>query len=381
VIGLQLFGVLATVWNKQLFVRQWLARLRFVLALVLSLTAVVTHSASIASRQPIFTGPQLDYQPAIIRVEPSGRLLVVFERLSATFSGDLYVTFSDDAGQTWSQPQAIVSSTRNERHPALVQLASGVFVLLYLKDESGSGSYRIYRATSADGTTWTEQGALDLGWSTPGEINPAAIREADGTLTMTYQRSGSSYIARSSDGGATWDVRKTMVSAGGLLPRIAKRNSDGRYLVTYQVNPGSNQLELFAKTTSDPYDWSAQASPVSLGSNSHDSQPIVLENGTFLVAYARQAGTAAFDIYLRSSQDGHVWSDEVRVTEDPTRYDLQPHPLLTGTPGKIMLLWSHQVSNAPYQDHDVWIDTNLVLPPQLWLQPSMYLPLIVQSGS
>lgn len=311
---------------------------------------------------PLYDGPELDYQPAILRVQPSGQLLSVIERRNIGVSTyDLYVSSSNDAGQTWTTPQPAINTPLNERHPALVQ-TSGGFALFYLKDQGG-GAYRIHRATSTDGLSWADQGAINLGWSTTGEINPSVISEAGGALTMTYHRiSGPSYLARSTDGGVTWDTLKTQVSPGtAALPRIAKRESDGRYLVTYQVNPGNNNLDIYAKVTSDPYNWSGTQYVVARTPNAHDSQPIVLEDGRFVVFSAEQQNSAAFDIYYRTSQNGTSWSQRVAVTTDPTRYDLQPHPILQGTPGRVMLLWSHQQSATPYQDHDIWINTDLVI--------------------
>lgn len=323
--------------------------------------AVTSLAAPIEYTGPIYNGPELDYQPSIIRVQPSGQLMVVFERMRLSdYFGDLYVTFSDDDGQTWSAPQSIVDSELNERHPSLLQTGENAFALFYLVDETGYGSYRIHRATSPDGLTWTSHGAVDLGWASPGEINPNVIREADGTLTMTYHRyvyPGYSHITQSHDEGATWDTLMTPVTTiDANLPRLAKRESDGMYLVTYQV--GSNDLDLFAKVSDDPYDWSAPQIPVSTDVNTHDSQSIVLEDGTLLVAYAKTP-VYYFDLFYRLSDDGITWQDEVQVTQDPAHYDTQPHPLLHGTPGHIMLTWSHQESGSPYQDHDVWIDTDL----------------------
>ncbi|MBN1139813.1 MAG: exo-alpha-sialidase [Anaerolineae bacterium] len=344
------------------------AVLRSIVALLLGLTIVSLARGSAPDYVgPIYSGAELDYQPAIIRVSPGGDLMVVFERLApGSYFGDLYVSFSSDGGHTWTTPQAIVSSALNERHPALVQLASDSFALFYLVDETSSGGYRLHRATSADGLVWTDQGALDLGWATPGEINPCVIREADGTLTMTYHRlSGPSYIARSADGGATWDKAKTQVSSGSAaLPRLAKRESDGLYLVTYQVNPGGNNLDIYSKTSTDPYDWSGPQHPLSTAINSHDSQPVVLEDGAFLVTYA-STPVSYFDLFYRTSRDGVVWSDGVQVTNDPAHYDTQPHPLLAGAPGYVLLTWSHQVGATPYVDHDVWINTGLAIPPDL----------------
>lgn len=331
-----------------------------VLFLPLCFSAVVLGAGLIG---PLYDGPELDYQPAILRVQPGGQLLTVIERRnvgSSTF--DLVVSSSSDGGQTWSTPQPAISSSLNERHPALVQTGTNALALFYLRDETGSGAYRIHRATSADGLSWTDQGAIDLGWSTPGEINPAVIREAGGALTMTYHRiSGPSYIARSTDNGVTWDTRRTQVSPStAALPRIARRESDGRYLVTYQV--GSSSLAIYAKVSSDPYNWSGKQYTVAKTANSHDSQPIVLEDGRFVVFTAEQQGSAAFDLYYRTSTTGTNWSQPVRVTNDPARYDLQPHPILQGTPGHVILTWSHQQSVNPYEDHDVWINTDLVIP-------------------
>ena len=310
---------------------------------------------------PLYDGPELDYQPAILRMLPGQQLMVVWERLNLpSLSGDFYVAFSSDEGQTWTAPAAILPSPLNQRHPALVQLAANSFALFYLVDETGSGAHRLHRATSPDAVTWTDQGALDLGWATPGEINPSVIREADGTLTMTYHRlSGPSYIAQSHDDGATWDKFQTQVSpANAQLPRLAKRESDGLYLVTYQV--GSSNLDLYAKVSTDPYNWSGAQIPVSIDINTHDSQPIVLEDGTFLVAYAKTP-VYYFDVFYRTSCDGETWGTEEQVTNDPTHYDTQPHPLLDGTPDHVILTWSHQESTTPYEDHDVWVDSNLAI--------------------
>jgi uncharacterized repeat protein (TIGR01451 family) len=346
---------------------------------LVGLLAMAAWGAEIRFVGPIYDGPELDYQPTIIRIQPTGQLMVVFERIDlANFYGDLLVTFSNDNGVTWSVPEAIVDSDLNERHPSLIQVGDDSFVLSYLVDETGSGSYRIHRATSTDGLTWIPQGRLELGWATPGEINPNVIREQDGSLTMVYHRlSGPSYIARSVDDGANWDTLMTQVSNGNAqLPRLAKRESDGLYIVTYQV--GSTDLDLYAKITSDPYDWSVPQIPVSTAINTHDSQPIVLEDGTFLVPFARQVASV-FDLYYRTSCDGTVWSDEVQVTFDPTHYDTQPHPLLQGQLGHIILTWSHQQSVSPYQDHDVWVNSDLLVEADLSgsdkeVAPSYFVP-------
>ncbi len=340
----------------------WLVGLLVVGLLVgLSVDLVAASSGPIRSGS-VTSGPELDYQSSVVRVVPSGELLVVFERINpVTFFGDLWVTSSADEGHTWSAPQEIIDSTRNERHPALVQLAPNGFALFFLVDESGGGSYRIHRASSSDGSTWAEHGAIDLGWATSGEVNPAVVHEGSGVLTMTYQRSGA-FIARSGDGGLNWDDLRTPVSSSwAALPRVTYRPNDGAYLVTYQINPsGDNNLDVVAKKSTDPYDWSPPEIPISADVNSHDSRPEVLADGTFVVAFARQAGSV-FDVSLRTSHDGVTWNDRIPVTSDSSHYDTQPHPLPHLDPNLAILTWSHQVSPQPYVDHDVMIETDFNL--------------------
>lgn len=310
---------------------------------------------------PVASGPEMDYQSSLVRVQPAGTLMMAIERLNpVTLSGDLYLATSADGGATWTAPRLVVGTVMNERHPALVQLPSGGFALFYLADVGG-GAYRIHRATSPDGGSWTRHGALSRGWRTAGEINPAVIVDG-GALTMTYHRSGGpAYIARSTDGGATWDTRRTAVTkTAAMLPRVAKRASDGRYLVTYQVSGAGGAIQLFAKTSADPYAWNGTAVQVSPNTNDHDGQPIVLEDGTFFLAYAQSVAGTQYNLVYRRSPDGAAWGPAVQLTADPDLADVQPHPVLHGTPGHVVMAWTRQKA-AGSNDHDIWVNPDLTV--------------------
>lgn len=299
------------------------------------MSALLLAASLLGILKPIVNVPELDYQASIARGANS--LVVVFERLDyVTFYGDLYAMHSFDNGATWSAPVTVVATASNERAPALV-FDGTQFILFHIGD-----GYRIYRETSPDGVVWTNHGPVDLGWSTTGEINPDVIREADGTLTMTYHRQyGGSYIAQSHDGGATWDTRRTAITdTSSALPRITKRESDGLYVATYQINPGNNALQLYSKTTHDPYDWSAPASPLATGGNDHDSAPHVLPNGTFGVIYAEQKDFALFGLLFRTSVDGRTWSAPTPIERyNPMSDDVQPH-LLDADGRSLVMVWS-----------------------------------------
>jgi hypothetical protein len=314
--------------------------------------AMTSMAAFANAQQQVTSGDELDYQPAVVRANDGARI-VVFERLDAsTFFGNLWITRSTDGGDTWSEPVAIIATSANERHPALVETAPSEFSLFYLKGQSAASSFRIYRATSSDGVAFAEEGQVDLGWATGGEINPHVIRHSDGTLTMSYQRLGSGagvYIAESSDEGVTWDTQQTQLAGNAQLPRIAFRESDGLYLATYQT--GSSALQLHVKTTTDVHDWSAPARDFAATGNNHDSLPVAMPDDAFVVFYIREAG-AAFDVAFRRSLDGIAWADPIGVTDTPDEDDVEPHPLVGTSPYSVELYWGHNASLSGF-DYDI----------------------------
>ena len=327
----------------------------FPLACVLALTASLVRAEVVN----VTSGPALDYQLAVIRSSDDGARIVVFERLDpATFNGDLLLTRSDDGGQTWTAPAPIIATQANERHPALIQLGPSNYALFYLKGSGASSSYRLWRATSGDGIAFTEQARLDLGWSSGGEVNPHVIRHADGTLTMSYQRLPTgSYVAQSSDGGVTWDTLKTQIASGSQLPRIACRDSDGLYLASYQV--GSNALAMYVKTTHDVRDWSAPAQDFAIGGNNHDSLPVVMPDGAFVLFWIRQNGSG-FDLAVRRSPDGSTWGEAIALTDTPDEDDVEPHPLVGTSATSVELYWGRDapagaLAHDIVRDADVWI--------------------------
>lgn len=312
-------------------------------------SALFAGATARAQDVPITTGAFADYQPSVIRPADGSRI-VVFERLDGALSGDLWITRSTDDSATWSTPGAIVASASNERHPALLQLADASFVLFYLKGTGAASSFRIWRATSSDGISFSEQSPIDLGWSTGGEINPHVIRHADGTLTMSYQRLGAgSYVAQSYDDGVGWDTARMQIAAGSQLPRIAYREADGLYLASYQV--GSSTLQMFVETTNDITDWSAPAQAFAITANNHDSLPIVMPDGAFVLFWVVSTG-GPFDIVSRRSLDGLSWQPMLSITASAGSNDVQPHPLAGASAGTVELYWGRETPPGSV-DYDI----------------------------
>ena len=312
---------------------------------------VLAFFGAVNAAEPVTSGDEIDYMPSVIRSSDDGARIVVFERLNAsTFAGDLLSTRSTDGGAHWTTPVPIVASGASERHPSLLQLGPASYALFYLKGTGTNSSYRLWRATSTDGISFSEQNQLDLGWATGGEINPHVIRHADGTLTMSYQRiSGGSYVAESSDGGATWDALKTQIASGSQLPRIAYRDSDGLYLASYQV--GSSALSMYVKTTHDVRDWSAPRQDFAVAGNNHDSLPVVMPDGAFALFWIRENGSG-FDLAVRRSVDGVAWGDAIALTDTPDEDDVEPHPLVGTSSTEVELYWGRDVP-AGSLTHDI----------------------------
>lgn len=278
-----------------------------------------------------------DYQAAVV-VPWSGQQqrIAIFERLDAGFSGDLWQSLSIDGGLTWAAAVPVIASGANERHASLVQTGANSYALFHLSN--ASGSFRIHRATSGDSVNFTPQGAIDLGWATGGEINPQVIREPGGDLRLVYHRlGGPAYIARSTDGGATWDTLRTQISPGNAaLPRLARRATDGRYLLLYQT--GSNPVSLWARTSQDAGAWSDTPQLLVADGNNHDGWPLAQADGSFLAFWARVAN-GAFQIHASRSPDGASWSPPEPLTDRPGLANVQPFALAGAASGSVELYW------------------------------------------
>src|SRR5512144_3112783 len=98
------------------------------------LAAVLSCAGIARAEQHVTSGPEIDYQPAILKSSDDGTRIVVFERLDpATLFGDLWITRSSDGGTNWSEPTAIIATGANERPPALVRTGPAQYALFYLK--------------------------------------------------------------------------------------------------------------------------------------------------------------------------------------------------------------------------------------------------------
>lgn len=277
-----------------------------------------------------------NYQPSLIERQ-DGSLMIAYERLDASFAnGDILITDSAD-GTVWSSPWMAIGVAGNQRHPALIQLADGSYLLFYLSNETGG--YKLHRAESPDGVSWTPTGPLALGWAAQSQVNPTVCLEDDGSLTLSYDvLSNGGYVAHSVDDGLTWDQDRVRISTGGALYRIM-RHSSGMYVASYQRRSGeqASMIDIFTRTSPDRVTWSAETQ-VTHTLNSHDSFPLELADGTFGLHFITSLGGQPYDLYSQASTDGVTWGNERHWFPD-SGWDFEPHPILLSS-GTVALAWS-----------------------------------------
>lgn len=297
-------------------------------------------------------GAPIDYQPSPLQDE-DGRLLVAFERLtppSQGFLGDIWMTFSSDTGSTWSAPVPAVTGSANQRHPALVHVPAGGYRLFYLSDQNGP--YRIFSAYSPDGSVWTEEGEVNLGWTASEDIgNPTVSAEGDSALVMSYDRffGLGGYSARSTDGGVTWDTDMTRINQKGRLNRLI-RHSDGTYLCSWQETGGGTIVNIFASYSADLSSW-APSESLTTNNNGHDSMPFEDEDGNAWIFYSKHSGTV-YEVMRRSVPVWGTYGIEELIYSG-VHNATQPHPLLLGD-GRTALFWGEWWNN--YDESDVMMD-------------------------
>lgn len=308
--------------------------------------------------QTVIGGAGNDYQVSVaIPAVSSASRVAVFERLDAAFNGDLWLTRSEDSGASWSKPVIAMASAANERHPSLIEASTGGWLLFHLSN--AGGGYRIHRATSADGLTFSAHGEIDLGWPISGEVNPQVTRLLDGRLLLAYQRlGGAAFVALSTDDGANWDTLRTQVSPGGAaLPRIAQKPGDGRLLLVYQTNPGNNQLQLWTRTSVDPLDWSDTPQLFASSGNNHDAWPLWSTAGEWQIYWTRVVD-GSFQIHRSRSIDTALWQMPEQLSARPGRANVQPLAL-QGAQGTELYWGAAQVVGD--SDYDI-VRLTLALP-------------------
>lgn len=256
----------------------------------------------------------------------AGRILVTFTLFSnvSNEGGQIFRTYSDNGGATWSAAEAVSGRTNTQGSQPLY-LPNGNVVVVF--------------------------------WNFGGQTNPADRLEA----------------VISTNGGRTYGNVKLIsnvtiygppnIRSGSFLPSVATDRTLGNLYVVYQAIFGGNPRILFTRSTDGGNIWSA---PIAISDNPANS---AVFNAAIAASPDGQTLTAVFydardnpgsstlvDLYLAQSFNGGMtWQPNIRLT--PVSTDASLAPL---TPSGYML-GDYQGVAEPTNPNvpavPVWIDT------------------------
>lgn len=187
---------------------------------------------------------------------PTGRAIITW---SDTQTRELMRSYSDDNGVSWSSPEQITFSGRNERWTSLSQTLDGTLWLFY-SDYVGNARDIFYRTSSDNGATWSAEQTFLA--TTADEQFASVISAGPSTLLAFYSdNSGGNYSiyqASSDDGGQTWSPPMAIgeVYQDENRPRPLRR-SNGTLQLLYGANapapvlPNTLQGDIYSITSAD----------------------------------------------------------------------------------------------------------------------------------
>ena len=153
-----------------------------------------------------------------------------------------YLNRSADGGKTWTDPVPLSGESQYVFGQRFLRSGERLLVVWH---DGRTGKHRIYAVASSDGgVTWSEPTRVD---HIPADVRtdaiaPAAVLGPDGEAFVAWHdgRNGryDIFLARSPDGGRTWDTEDTRLdmdepgTAASQFPRI-ERAEDGRLAVAW----------------------------------------------------------------------------------------------------------------------------------------------------
>lgn len=236
----------------------------------------------------------------IMSYDADGNILInILAFPSTSGNSGLFTYTSTDGGLTWSEPVAAVDegdpSTFEDKQWMNVDRTNGTYRnRIYLPWARFAPNSRIFLVHSITPTLYSSPVAVSDNFSVQW---PTVSVTPDGTVLVAWVNFGQSRISldRSTDGGDTWGVDKTVASLSGIPGSI----NGGIQIFPYPA--------METDVTGGPY------------------------NGTTYILYTPFAGDGKTDaMLLRSTDKGDTWNPAVRVNDDPLGNNIdQFHPWIS----------------------------------------------------
>jgi hypothetical protein len=195
-----------------------------------------------------------------------GRLYVIYA-VPLNEARGIYVTFSDDAGVTWSEPAVVFDAEAagwlSVAQPSLSVDEQGNLLAVWARMPlPGNGPAEgLYSASSiVDGEFWTEPELLVEGAMT----SPQAVATLKGQLLVIWydaQRGAAAYRL-SSDGGVTWSLTSQVPGLRSLQgpPAVATDGAGGIHLAAVVEESAAPRTLTLAHLLWDGERWTAEPS-------------------------------------------------------------------------------------------------------------------------
>ncbi len=222
----------------------------------------------------------------VIAATPTNEVLVVLRGGAPHIGigGRLDLVRSLDAGKTWSIPQVIVDSEKDDRNPSLGLGVDGTLVLGY---------------------HW------QAGYDSEGKWNPGPYKQ-------------DTKITRSTDNGETWEkpvfLNIELQRGNSPFGKMFKDTEGVLYMPIYGAKnpepgvriPFDTTYTFLISSTDNGKTW-GETIEVAKGVNEADY--LILPNGEWLCAVRSQKSNEQAIYLYRSNDHGRSWSEPVRVTE------------------------------------------------------------------
>jgi len=265
--------------------------------------------------------------------------------------GDIYFAKSTDSGATWSASVQVDDDDRWSDTPNLAVDSSGNIYVAWTDMIEDN----IYFAKSTDGgTTWSADFQVNDDAGSASESNPSLAVDGNGSLYMAWedQRNGEDdiYFAKSTDGGATWSANVKVYDTywqnqEGYNPSLAVDGNGNVYVAWENNYLHSSSYIYFAKSTDGGATWDVNVRPYDSkhrASESHYSLAVD-SSGNRYVAWADWRHSTYEDdhpdIYFGSfTADG--WNS-VKIIDDTGLGGQRSPSLAVDGCGNLCLAWQN----------------------------------------
>lgn len=266
------------------------------------------------------------YFPVIVGL-PTNEALVVLRGGAPHIGigGRLDMVRSLDAGATWSKPQVVVDSEKDDRNPSLGLAADGTLVLAYHwqagYDKDGNWSPGPYKQDTKvtlshdSGKTWEEPKFLNLEIQRGNSPYGKMFKDTEGTLYMPIYGAKNpkhgvripsdttyTFLLSSTDNGCSWDEAITV--AKGLNEADYLILPSGEWLCAARSQKRDEQAIYLCRSQDNGRSWSEPVRVTEV--REHPPDLVLLSDGTILLNFGVRH--EPFSIQGMISRDyGHSW--------------------------------------------------------------------------